>query len=483
MLACLHKLKSPPRLPFSVSRLIMARGLSIDISPPVHRGMKELDKSAFCTSVTVLAAKVPPAKAGKLLAANELKTLLLGLKRVKSVVPLEDGNRLVLLGCQEQGELPPEAQEYLKQESAEIVPHKLDLDYDYWIADDILASILPEELVEEAPSGFASVGHIAHLNLKAEYLPYKHIIGQVILDKNAGHIRSVVNKTSTIDTKYRVFKMELLAGESDFIVCHHEQNCQFTFDFSEVYWNSRLHTEHGRLVDSFKPEGVVADVFAGVGPFAIPAAKRGCGVFANDLNPASYKYLKQNVKDNKVAELVRPFCEDGRSFIRSVFNRAFDGPFRDPPPKKNSAQLRQERRKKFQEERERKRSPERFYSSPPPAPRRRRITQFAMNLPESAIEFLDEFRGVLASANGGERALSGLYGAEDSEAMPMIHCYCFTRELEPEKAEIDIRQRVEDKLGHSLGQETSYHWVRSVAPSKEMYCISFRLPHAVAFAA
>lgn len=137
---------------------------------------------------------------------------------------------------------------------------------------------------------------------------------------------------------------------------------------------------------------------------------------------------------------MRPFCEDGRSFIRSVFNRAFDGPFRDPPPKKNSAQLRQERRKKFQEERERKRSPERFYSSPPPAPRRRRITQFAMNLPESAIEFLDEFRGVLASANGGERALSGLYGAEDSEAMPMIHCYCFTRELEPEKAEIDIRQ-------------------------------------------
>ncbi|EED82762.1 predicted protein [Postia placenta Mad-698-R] len=456
----------------------MARGLSIDISPPVHRGMKELDKSAFCTSVTVLAAKVPPAKAGKLLAANELKTL-------------------VLLGCQEQGaslsslsrsgrpgELPPEAQEYLKQESAEIVPHKLDLDYDYWIADDILASILPEELVEEAPSGFASVGHIAHLNLKAEYLPYKHIIGQVILDKNAGHIRSVVNKTSTIDTKYRVFKMELLAGESDFIVCHHEQNCQFTFDFSEVYWNSRLHTEHGRLVDSFKPEGVVADVFAGVGPFAIPAAKRGCGVFANDLNPASYKYLKQNVKDNKVAELVRPFCEDGRSFIRSVFNRAFDGPFRDPPPKKNSAQLRQERRK----------------NSPPPAPRRRRITQFAMNLPESAIEFLDEFRGVLASANGGERALSGLYGAEDSEAMPMIHCYCFTRELEPEKAEIDIRQVRSIPFLTIVGvanagtsaicchREWRTSWdIRSGrrhhTTGCEMYCISFRLPHAVAFAA
>ena len=61
-----------------------------------------------------------------------------------------------------------------------------------------------------------------------------------------------------------------------------------------------MHTEHDRLVSIFKPEDVVADVFAGVGPFALPAAKKGCGVFANDLNPQSYKYLQQNVVDNKV---------------------------------------------------------------------------------------------------------------------------------------------------------------------------------------
>lgn len=43
------------------------------------------------------------------------------------------------------------------------------------------------------PTSFESVGHIAHLNLKDELLPYKHIIGQVILDKNSS-IRTVVNK-------------------------------------------------------------------------------------------------------------------------------------------------------------------------------------------------------------------------------------------------------------------------------------------------
>ncbi len=51
----------------------------------------------------------------------------------------------------------------------------------------------------------------------------------------------------------------------------------------------------------FKPEdGIIADVFAGVGPFAVPAAKKGCAVLANDLNPNSVKWLRKNSEDNKV---------------------------------------------------------------------------------------------------------------------------------------------------------------------------------------
>ena len=70
-----------------------------------------------------------------------------------------------------------------------------------------------------------------------------------------------------------------------------------------MYWNSRLSAEHERLVHLFRPEELVADVFAGVGPFALPAGKKGCGVLANDLNPNSFKYLQVNIKDNKVRTL------------------------------------------------------------------------------------------------------------------------------------------------------------------------------------
>ncbi|KAI0361046.1 guanine-N-1-methyltransferase [Trametes cingulata] len=449
----------------------MSEGISKELFLPKGRGIGikdgKLDKDAFRKVIPVLAAKVAPEKAGVLLKSPVMKRSLLDVPRVKSVARGPDEQRLVLLKYTDKADLTPEVLEFLKSQSAELVQHDIVFDYDYWSADDILHAILPEEIEAGAPSGYATVGHLAHLNLRPEYLPYKHIIGQIILDKGST-IRTVVNKLDNIDNQFRVFRMELLAGEPDFIVTQSENGCQFTFDFREVYWNSRLHTEHERIIAQFKPEDVVADVFAGVGPFAIPAAKKGCAVLANDLNPSSYKYLLKNIAENKVDSLVRPFCEDGRVFIRNAFNRAYDEPLPPiPRPKRRKAELK--------EKRAGGKPP-----SPPPAPRRNRVSHFVMNLPDTAILFLDAFRGVLSPANAGKRDLSGLYG--DEASMPMVHCHCFTRELEPEKAEADIRQRVEEKVGHPLGEEVSFHWVRSVAPQKEMYCVSFRLPRAVAFA-
>jgi len=117
----------------------------------------------------------------------------------------------------------------------------------------------------------------------------------VLLDKNSPQIKTVVNKTNTIHDVFRFFQMEVIAGENNLYTSVKQDGCIFEFDFSKVYWNSRLQMEHSRLVEFFDPGDVVCDMFAGVGPFAIPAAKRGCIVYANDLNPASYEALLKKI--------------------------------------------------------------------------------------------------------------------------------------------------------------------------------------------
>lgn len=59
-----------------------------------------------------------------------------------------------------------------------------------------------------------------------------------------------------------------------------------------------------------------------------------------------------------------------------------------------------------------------------------------MNLPDSAITFLDAFRGIFAPSPGSVNDMRSLY----DDVLPMVHCHCFTREQDHDVAERDIRQ-------------------------------------------
>lgn len=55
----------------------------------------------------------------------------------------------------------------------------------------------------------------------------------MILDKNPT-LRTVVNKVGTIDNEYRVFNMEVLAGDTNMETEVKQHNAKFRLDFSQV---------------------------------------------------------------------------------------------------------------------------------------------------------------------------------------------------------------------------------------------------------
>ena len=91
------------------------------------------------------------------------------------------------------------------------------------------------------------------------------------------------------------------------------------------------------------------------------------------------------------------------------------------------------------------------------------------HLKASAPEFLDVFRGLYLERGEDTRPA----------ALPMIHCYCFSKADDPKA---DAKEMCEAVLGsHIPATDCSVHEVRDVAPKKVMMCVSFRLPHAVAY--
>lgn len=127
-----------------------------------------------------------------------------------------------------------------------------------------------------------------------------------------------MNKVGTITNEFRVPKFEILAGKDDMVTEVKQYGSTFKLDYSLVYWNSRLEHEHLRLVSQFQAGETICDMFAGIGPFTIPAAQKECVVYANDLNPDSICYLKINAEINKVDHLVYPYNMDARKFISQL---------------------------------------------------------------------------------------------------------------------------------------------------------------------
>ncbi len=122
---------------------------------------------------------------------------------------------------------------------------------------------------------------------------------------------TVVNRASPIEGELRIRQWDVLGGDGTETV-HREYGTEFELDIAKVYFSPRLATERHRVIQTVAPEEKLFDMFAGVGPFVIPAAKRGADCVGVDLNEAAIEYLRRNAVRNGVSNRVRAIHGDVR---------------------------------------------------------------------------------------------------------------------------------------------------------------------------
>ena len=217
-----------------------------------------------------------------------------------------------------------EVNDWIREQGLEqgIVDDEIEFTYENYTMHDALQMLLPKNIREQdRPSGFEVIGDIAHMNLHESLLDYRFQIGQVVLDKNK-NLRTVVRKVGQIESEFRFYDLECIAGEKDnYETIQVEDKVRFKVDISKVYWCSKLATERTRMINTFLKDGeVLCDMFCGIGPLAVKSAvmRKGLRVVCNDLNPEGIKYCKENVKLNKVDKRVLPYNMDAREFVRFV---------------------------------------------------------------------------------------------------------------------------------------------------------------------
>jgi len=123
--------------------------------------------------------------------------------------------------------------------------------------------------------------------------------------------KTVLNRASKIQGTERIREWEVLAGD-DTEAIHREYGCEFALDLAAVYFSPRLATERHRVVEQVEADEHLFDMFAGVGPFVIPAAKRGATAVGVDINETAIEYLRANAERNGVAERVTAIHGDVR---------------------------------------------------------------------------------------------------------------------------------------------------------------------------
>jgi tRNA (guanine37-N1)-methyltransferase len=125
-------------------------------------------------------------------------------------------------------------------------------------------------------------------------------------------------KDNGVKDEFRVRDLVRIAGAGDSLTQVNENGVRLWVDPAKAYYSPRLASERARVSAAVALGEHVVDLFGGVAPFGIQAARAGALVDSIDLNPQAIELARRNVVLNGVESRVRLHLGDARKVAATL---------------------------------------------------------------------------------------------------------------------------------------------------------------------
>ncbi len=196
-----------------------------------------------------------------------------------------------------------------------------------------LRALAGESTAQRLPPGYQRLGRVLVLRLPDALRPWFATVG-ALWQEELG-VATVLVRRGPIDGELRRPRTEIVAGgptETEVV----EHGVRWRFDAARQMFAQGNRVERQRVAELVGPREHVADLFAGIGYFTVPIARRcpDATLVAVEKNPEAFRFLEENVRTNGVADRVRCVLGDNRAveLPRQGFDRVLLGYLPDAVP-------------------------------------------------------------------------------------------------------------------------------------------------------
>jgi len=189
----------------------------------------------------------------------------------------------------------------------------------------VLADKLEPEQLKQIYKTYDIVGDIAIVRVPEPLRHLSKLIAEAIMSTHR-EVKAVWRQSSSVSGDFRLRGLEFILGEKSTETHYKEHGCVYKIDLRKAYFSPRLSYERLRIAELIQPGEVVLNMFAGVGCYSISIAKHSepLKVYSVDINPSAFQYLHENIRLNRVADVVVPIQGDAKKVTEKELQNVAD---------------------------------------------------------------------------------------------------------------------------------------------------------------